>query len=93
MDGFFVCKLRKFSNKLPAQAVPVTTSASTDELVSEEPPQVHATGTSQRAKEARDMKPPKPYLAPRAPKQPPAEASPSAPQANGKKRRRAESGK
>ena len=88
MDGFFVCKLRKFSNKIgPSQPVAVKTSANGAAPVatgSNAP-----SGASQRAKEARKEKPPKPYFAPRSPKQPEAEAAP----AESSKKRRRDNGK
>ena len=86
MDGFFVCKLRKFSNKIgPSQPVAVKTSANGAAPVasgSNAP-----SGASQRAKEARLEKPSKPYLAPRASKQLVEEAD-AAPTESSKKRRR-----
>ena len=86
MDGFFVCKLRKFRNKIgPSQPVAVKTSA--DGAAPVATGSNAPSGASQRAKEARKDKPPKPYLAPRAPKQP-VEQAEAAPAESSKKRRR-----
>ena len=82
MDGFFVCKLRKFSNKIgPSQPVAVKTSANAVATGSNAP-----SGASQRAKEARKEKSPKPYLAPRAANQ--SVEAEAAPAGSSKKRRR-----
>eukprot|EP00908_Phaeocystis_cordata_P022993 Transcript_5424.p1 GENE.Transcript_5424~~Transcript_5424.p1 ORF type:complete len:515 (+),score=265.59 Transcript_5424:462-2006(+) len=103
MDGFFVCKLRKYSNKVGAATpVPVRTSADADAAPSSASSSgaraSSVGGAAGRVREERPAKPPKPYLPPRAPKAegaraeaaPPPTAKGARPLPAGKKRRRAE---
>ena len=101
MDGFFVCKLRKHTNKVagsaptaPAAAAQRAGTAAQGGSAKQDGGAGAGAGAggrgagSQRAKEERAARPPKPYLPPRAPRKVEADEAEAAPAP--KKRRRAE---
>ena len=104
MDGFFVCKLRKHTNKIAGSA-PAAPAAATQRAGTAaqggSAKQGGGAGAgagaggggrgagSQRAKEERAARPPKPYLPPRAPRKAEADEVEAAP-APKKRRRSAE---